>query len=109
MAITITDATFQHDVLNSKKPVIVYLWASWCQPCKALAPEIAEVERLHGTKVTIGKVNVDENAAIVSSLEIKSVPTILFYAGNAAAPIAIIGATTARTIISRFRLEELSD
>ena len=57
--------------------------------------------------VKIVKVNVDDNPSLVGTLQIKSVPTLLFYSGRSAAPLAIVGATTARTIVSRFRLDEL--
>ncbi|CAB4148839.1 TrxA Thiol-disulfide isomerase and thioredoxins [uncultured Caudovirales phage] len=107
MAITVTDKTFAQDVTNSTKPVIVDLWAPWCQPCKAIEKELAALDVQFAGKIVIAKVNVDENPATVSSLEIKSVPTLLFYAGNGASPLAITGATTAKQIVSRFRLLEL--
>lgn len=107
MAIKATDDTFQKQVLESTKPVIVDLWAPWCQPCKQIEKDLAEIEAQYGSRVTIVKVNVDENPATVRNLDIKSVPTLLFYAGLNAAPISIVGATTSRQIISRFRLSEL--
>lgn len=107
MSITVTDANYQQSVANSKTPIIVDLWAPWCQPCKAIEKELAEVESQVGSRVTVAKMNVDENPETVRALEIRSVPTLLFYAGNGASPIAIIGATTSKQIISRFRLLEL--
>lgn len=107
MAITVTDTTFQTQVLSSTTPVIVDLWAPWCQPCKQIEKDLAAIEAEFGARVIIAKVNVDENPAIVKQLEIRSVPTLLFYDGKNPAPISIIGATTSKQIISRFRLSEL--
>lgn len=107
MAIKATDDTFQKQVLESTKPVIVDLWAPWCQPCKAIDKDLAAIEAEYGSRITVVKVNVDENPATVRALEIKSVPTLLFYAGKGEAPISIVGATTSKQIISRFRLSEL--
>lgn len=107
MSFTVTDATFQQLVVESKKPVIVDLWAPWCQPCKAIEKELAIIEKQFGARVGIAKINVDENPALIRALEIKTVPTILFYAGNGASPIAILGATTASQLVTRFRLNEV--
>lgn len=107
MAIKATDDTFQKQVLESTKPVLVDLWAPWCQPCKAIDRELADIENQYGNKVTVVKVNIDENPAIVKNLEIRTVPTLLFYAGRNAAPISISGAATSKQIVSRFRLSEL--
>ena len=108
MAIKATDDTFQKQVLESTKAVIVDLWAPWCHPCKAIEKELAEIEKQYGSKVTVVKVNIDENPAVVKNLEIRSVPTLLFYAGRNAAPISIVGASTSKQIASRFRLSELA-
>ena len=107
MAIKATDDTFQKQVLESTKPVLVDLWAPWCQPCKAIDRELADIENQYGNKVTVVKVNIDENPAIVKNLEIRTVPTLLFYAGRNAAPLSIIGPSTSKQIASKFRLSEL--
>lgn len=107
MAIKATDDTFQKQVLEASKPVLVDLWAPWCQPCKQIEKELADIERQYGNKVTVVKVNIDENPAIVGLLEIRSVPTLLFYAGRNAAPLSIIGPTTSKQIANKFRLSEL--
>ena len=107
---TITDITerqYKKEVIDSKSAVIVDLWAPWCQPCKGIAKELESVIKTHGNRVRVVKVNVDENPSIASQLEIKSIPTLVFYAGKNSSPISIVGATTARSIISRFRLDEL--
>ena len=108
MVKSIKEKDFMNEVLASREPIIVDLWAPWCQPCKAIDKELAEVEKQYGDKVTVVKVNIDENPAIVKNLEIRTVPTILFYAGRNAAPVSISGAATSRQIVGRFRLSELA-
>lgn len=105
--VDITERQYKKEVLDSKTPIIVDLWAPWCQPCKGIERELDAVIKSHGSRVRVVKVNIDENPTLVSQLEIKSVPTILFYRGKNYAPISIVGATTARAIVSRFRLDEL--
>lgn len=107
MVKSIAEKDFMAEVLDSKDPVIVDLWAPWCQPCKGISKELDVVAKSHGNRVRIVKVNVDESPSLVSQLEIKSVPTLLFYRGKNYAPLSIIGATTARNVVSRFRLDEL--
>ncbi|MGV1036473.1 MAG: thioredoxin [Candidatus Nanopelagicales bacterium] len=75
----VTDATFMADVLNSDKPVLVDFWAEWCGPCKMVAPILEEIASTHGEKITIAKLNVDENPQTSASYGITSIPTMAVF------------------------------
>ena len=77
-----TDATFDADVLQSDKPVLVDFWAEWCGPCRAVAPVLEEIARDHGDKLTIVKLNTDENPATTGTYGITSIPTMHVYQGG---------------------------
>lgn len=84
--ITITSQSFEQEVLMSDKPVLVDFWASWCGPCKMLAPVIEEIAEENSETLKVGKVNVDDNPELAAKYSIASIPTvILFKNGNAAA------------------------
>ena len=74
-----TDATFDSDVLMSDKPVIVDFWAPWCGPCRAVAPILEELATEHSDKVSVVKLNTDENPEITSRYGITGIPTMNVY------------------------------
>ena len=80
--ITVTDASFADDVLLSDKPVLVDYWAVWCGPCRMIAPILEEIDATHGEKLTIAKLNVDENPRIASDYGIVSIPTLNVFQGG---------------------------
>ncbi len=79
---TVTDASFTEDVLQSEKPVLVDYWAVWCGPCRMIAPILEEIDRTHGDKLQIAKMNVDENPLTASSYGIVSIPTLNVFQGG---------------------------
>jgi len=89
--IAVTDASFSADVLGSSKPVLVDFWAEWCGPCKMVAPILDEIAAAHGDKITIAKLNVDENPATSANAGVTSIPTLNVYV-NGEVVKQIIGA-----------------
>ena len=79
MSIDITDATFDEKVLKSTLPVLVKFWAPWCGPCRALAPVIEELAEEFAGKVSIVKMNVDENPVTPGQFNIRAIPTIILF------------------------------
>ena len=78
----VTDATFATDVLASDKPVIVDFWAEWCGPCRQVAPILDEIAGENAEKISIVKLNVDENPQTAASYGITSIPTLNVYQGG---------------------------
>ncbi|MDO8488942.1 MAG: thioredoxin [Candidatus Omnitrophota bacterium] len=74
-----TDANFKKEVLESEVPVLVDFWATWCSPCKQIAPLIDELAKEYVGKMKIGKVDVDNNSKIPTQYGIMSIPTIIFF------------------------------
>lgn len=77
MALEITDASIE-DLLKSDKPLVIDFWAEWCGPCRMVGPIVEELATEYEGKVTIGKVDVDNNDEITSKYGIRNIPTILF-------------------------------
>lgn len=82
----VSDASFDADVLKSSQPVLVDYWAAWCGPCKMIAPMLEEVAAEYAGRVTVAKLNVDENQDTAAKYGIRGIPTLmLFKDGQAAA------------------------
>ncbi len=77
--ITVTEDSFSSDVLESSKPVLVDFWATWCGPCKMIAPVIEELAGAHSDKVTFAKVDVDKAPGVQRDLQIMSIPTLMLF------------------------------
>ena len=75
----LTDSEFENQVIKSEKPILVDYWAEWCGPCKMIAPILEEVASEIGDKVSIGKLNVDENSETPPKYGIRGIPTLMLF------------------------------
>uniref|UniRef100_A0A7S1E0V9 Thioredoxin domain-containing protein n=3 Tax=cellular organisms TaxID=131567 RepID=A0A7S1E0V9_HEMAN len=75
----VSDASFDADVIQSGKPVLVDYWAEWCGPCKMIAPILDEVATGYGDKLQIAKMNVDENREVPAKFGIRGIPTLMLF------------------------------
>jgi len=80
--VKVTDTSFQTDVLNAKGPVVVDFWAEWCGPCKMIAPALDELSTELGEKVTIVKINIDENPHTPQKYGVRGIPTMMIFQGG---------------------------
>ena len=80
--ITINDDSFKQEVLDSEKPVLVDFWATWCGPCKMVAPVLEEIAGEHGDKLTIAKLDIDQNPGAARDFQVMSIPTMILFQGG---------------------------
>jgi thioredoxin 1 len=80
--IEVTDASFDQEVLKSDTPVLVDFWATWCGPCRALAPVVDELATHYGSKLKVGKMDVDSNSATPMRYKVTGIPTLLVFKGG---------------------------
>ena len=98
----LTDDGFENDVINAAGPVLVDFWAEWCGPCKMIAPILDEIADEYEGKLTIGKLNIDQNAGTPPKFGIRGIPTLLLFKDGSVAATKV-GA------LSKTQLKEFLD
>jgi thioredoxin 1 len=77
--VEVTDSNFQTEILASKLPVLVDFWATWCAPCRAIAPHVEALAKDYDGKVRVGKCDIDSNPEVATQYDIRSIPTLLVF------------------------------
>lgn len=97
--IKVTDSSFVDDVLTSDKPVLVDFWATWCGPCRMVAPVLEEIASDNKDKITIAKLDIDENPNTARDYQVMSIPTLILFQGGK--PVKqIVGAKPKAALLS---------
>jgi thioredoxin 1 len=78
----VSDSSFESDVIQSEKPVLVDFWAEWCGPCKGIAPILDEASKAYDGRLQIAKLNVDENRDVPAKFGIRGIPTLMLFKGG---------------------------
>ena len=100
MATAVTDATFQDEVLNSDQPVLVDFWATWCGPCRTIAPTIEELSSEYEGRAKVVKLDVDNNPQSAMQFGIRSIPSLLFFKDGR--PVdQMIGVVPKKTLVEK--------
>jgi thioredoxin 1 len=101
----VTDATFDTDVLGSSVPVLVDYWAEWCGPCKMISPMLEESAANYAGRLTLAKLNVDENPKAPSQYHVRSIPTLMLFKGGQ--PVATKVGALSKSQLAAFIEENL--
>jgi thioredoxin 1 len=100
-SVLITDDNFEKMVINSENPVFVDFWATWCGPCIAMAPIVDQMAADYEGKITVGKLDVDENPDSAAKFGIRSIPTMLIFKGGQVVD-KVVGSVPKSELVKRF-------
>ena len=100
MALEITDETFEQEVLKAQVPVVVDFWATWCGPCKMVAPIMDQLSEEYKGRAVVGKVDVDANQEFAAKYSVRNIPTVLIFK-NGEVVNKIVGASTKSNYASK--------
>jgi thioredoxin 1 len=106
-SITVTDETFERDVLRSEKPVLLEFWAEWCPPCKMIAPILEEIAAERADSLTVAKIDTDTNPETVRNCGVMANPTLSFYR-NGELVGSVVGARTKSKLLAELDAALLS-
>ena len=96
--VAVSDETFERDVLQSEKPVLVDFWAEWCGPCKQIAPALEQISEELADQITVAKVNIEESPSAPSRYGVRGIPTLMLFRGGHLASMKV-GAMPKQKII----------
>ena len=105
--IEVTSENFDKEVLQSEIPVLVDFWADWCQPCKMIAPSVAQIADEYDGRIKVGKLDVDQNGDLSLSYNIRGIPALLIFHNGK--PVDQIGGAVPKSIIQKKLDEALSE
>lgn len=101
MELELTAENFNEEVLESELPVLVDFWATWCGPCRMMAPIVAEIAAEYDGKVTVGKINVDDEPELANVFDIDSIPTLMVFKNGEVAG-TLVGLRKKEDIVALF-------
>ena len=106
MEVIVNESNYESEVLNSKTPVLIDFWATWCGPCRMLAPELSAIAEKYNGKIKVAKINVDDNENIAARFEVNSIPA-LYLINNKQIVKNAVGFRTQEQIEEIFNLNQM--